>query len=502
MCLLDDIQQRILKEEYPDLHLDSDNDIERYFDLRRSGRQSDALAIYNNRLRRKYPDDSKRARLLGYYRQHDPRFSLLLTESLIALADRLIARTMRIIELLTRDIDLIDMRDAYSVIKLAEGLLEIISPDRYASIAFTERYARYASLLHYHESSMARTTELVRLYVTDTIESVQNLRVSHKKKKEERVRLALRQQATRPCIDLSKVVFSDEDVEHILIPASVTRIEDQVITYCLKYWNKVTDLTFEKTVFLYSRKFRTRHNDIFQAVKNGRMHSWKDEEILNAVLATVVTGYYYSISGDLYLQRRWAALKISGASAAQEASASMSIQPQRKQRKASRKTSARVLKKQKKQTITPITATQQRLPSKKITKSTVTGTRRLVSVPKQPERAVQSPPVVQRSVRPHSIADMIRQMTGKTYTVYRDLFFSGIRPSIRTVLSQVASHKTSIFDTRQNSAEELIYGYLDRHYSNPWQDWTNSPERKKLSEMGYEIESLEPIIEHWLSLKH
>lgn len=501
MRLLDDIQQRILKEEYPDLHLDSDSDIERYFDLRQAGRQADALAIYNNRLRRKYPDDTMRARLLGYYRQRDPRFSLLLAENLVALADRLIARTRRIIELLTREIDTIDMRDAYSVIKLAEGLLEIISPDRYAAIAFTERYARYATLLKYRETSMARTAELVRLYVTDTIESVQDLKKTHEQKKRERARQASRQQAARPGFDLSRVVFSDQDVERILIPSSVTRIEDQVIAYCLKYWNKAADLTFEKTVFLYSRKYHTRHSDIFQAIKNGRMHNWKDEEILNAVLATVVTGYYYSISGDLYLQRSWAALKASGpAPAAPETTPTLPAPARRKKRRAVKK-SVQNRNQQVKITATPPSSGQIPIPGKKDPGSKVAGTRSTVTVPKIPKRTTQSIPVIQRSVMPNSIADMIRQMTGKTYTVYRDLFFSGIRPSIRTVLSRVATRKTSIFDTRQNSAEELVYSYLDRQYSNPWQDWTNSAERKKLKEMGYEIESLEPIIEHWLSLQ-
>lgn len=502
MRLLDDIQQRILKEEYPDLHLDSDSDIERYFDLRQSGRQADALAIYNNRLRRKYPDDTMRARLLGYYRQRDPRFSLLLAENLVALADRLIARTRRIIELLTREIDTIDMRDAYSVIKLAEGLLEIISPDRYAAIAFTERYARYASLLRYRESSMTRTAELVRLYVTDTIESVQDLRKTHEQKKQERARQASRQQATRPGFDLSRVVFSDQDVERILIPSSVTRIEDQVIAYCLKYWNKAADLTFEKTVFLYSRKYHTRHSDIFLAVKNGRMHNWKDEEILNAVLATVVTGYYYSISGDLYLQRSWAALKASGpAPAAPETAPALAAPARRRKRKITAKPLLPVRKKAEQKKTNSASSAQPSLAGKKNSGTRAAGTRSTVSVPKRPEGAVKAPPAMQRPVMPNSIADMIRQMTGKTYTVYRDLFFSGIRPSIRTVLSRAATRKTSIFDTRQNSAEELVYSYLDLQYSNPWQDWTNSAERKKLKEMGYEIESLEPIIEHWLSLQ-
>ena len=53
MRTLSDLQQRILREEYPNMDLESDSDVERYFELRQNGRQADALALYNSRLKRK-----------------------------------------------------------------------------------------------------------------------------------------------------------------------------------------------------------------------------------------------------------------------------------------------------------------------------------------------------------------------------------------------------------------------------------------------------------------
>ena len=85
----------------------------------------------------------------------------------------------------SKDIDSVNLKDAYSVIKLAEGLLSVISNDRWQALSFAERYARYATLLSFKSREMANTAELLRLYVTETLESVEEL----KKEREEKIRL-------------------------------------------------------------------------------------------------------------------------------------------------------------------------------------------------------------------------------------------------------------------------------------------------------------------------
>ncbi len=479
---LTDIQLRILKEEFPDANLYGDTDIERYFELRKNGRQADALSLYNSRIRSKYPDEAKRTLLLRAYRSRDPAYEDLYRESLVELADRAVSRTYRILDALCRGIDDVRMRDAYSVIKHAEGLLGIISTDRYVAIAFTEKYARYARLLSYREREMAETAELIRLYVTETLESVEEF----KREREERrkARAAANRRAAlsgpRPSFDLTAVVFSTEDVRRILIPQGITRTEDQVIGYCIKYWPFVGDPAFEKTVFLYSRKFHTRHHDIFQAIKNGVTHGWKDEEILNAVLANVVTGYYYSISGDRYLQHTWARYR----------GQTQGTQPQ---------------------SMLPILSQENPMPElqnqaivrarRKVRKTTNIGksAARKKASPrlKTTKTRVASAPAQVSAFTPNSIADIIRKITGKTYAVYKDLFFRDIRPAIRAVLAETGG-KDNPFGTRQNNAEQTLYDYLFENWNNPYQKWDESGERLAIKELGYHIPDLEPIIERWM----
>ncbi len=453
------------------MSLESDVDIERYFELRAIGRQADALDLYNNKITGKYPDTGQRTLLIRYFRSHDPRFQLILRDNLVNLAERIIARTTYIISLLTKEIDTVDLSDAYSVIKMVEGLLSVISPDRYVAIAFAEKYVRYAKSLDFRHPQMERTAELIRLYVTDTIESVQEFKKEKEEKRKQHANRQIQNKKQQANFDLSKIIFSQTDIDKILISNTITRTEDIVISYCLKYWYLINDPAFEKTVFLFSRKYRTHNHDIFQAIKNGRLHSWKDEEILNAVLANVVTGYYYNISGDLYIQRIWARLK---------ASAQMTEIP-----------------------------------------TTVPEITRRVSVKRKKRPAIVRPPKVQKPVIPfkqkktelhkpvphlpraplfvpNSIADMIKKLTGKTYTVYKDLFFKSIRQSIRNTLTSAINRKGTMFDDKQNKAEDIVYAFLFAHYNDPYQKWNDTTEQKAVQELGFHIQAIEPIITSWV----
>jgi hypothetical protein len=520
MRTLSDIQERILKEEFPNTNFESDSDVERYFELRHNGRQGEALGLYNNRLRRKYPDDAQRTLLLKFYRSHDPRYRLVYMQSLALLADRLLVRTKKIIEVLTKDIDTIKMTDAYAVIKLAEGLLSVISPDRYVAISFTDKYVRYARILDYRYTQMERTAELIRLYVTDTIESVQDFKRENEERKKERLRSQERQRTRHPTFDLSKIVFSKADIARITIPQTILRTEDIVVSYCLRYWNLVNDQAFEKTIFLYSRKYKTNHNDIFQAIKNGRQHGWRDEEILNAVLANVVTGYYYSISGDIYLQRIWARYKAAYQLGPQESpSAALALAPVGPERSKGATTRRSVAPVQSRSTISVVTQNRRprtiplsgndrpKAPSKTAPIRQAAEARETAPIkpktvtPFKPRKETRrEKPVLPATPAfvPNSIADIIRKMTGKTYTVYKDLFFKGIRTSIRAILATSSTRRGTLFDGKQNDAEQIVYQFLFDHYNDPYQNWKGCEERAKVEGLGYAMPELEPIIARWI----
>lgn len=501
MVILTEIQKRILKEEYPYLSLDSDSDIERYFDLRNGNRLNEALRLYNTKIIQKYPNSEKRTIMMRLYRSHDPAFQDFLQENLLDLANRTIERTKKIILLLTAEIDTINTSDAYSIIKLAEGLLSIISPDRYDSIAFADKYLRYAKILNYRISSMEKTADLLRLYVTDNLIIIQEFKKEKQQQKAQKLHKE-KLKSAQHSIDLSKINFYQSDIEKICINPQIQKIEDKVIAYCLRYWNLYTNPEFEKTIFLYSKKYNTKHHDIFQAVKNGREHAWKDEEILNAVLATVVTGYYYSISGDLYLLRTWMYYKNRLETPVQSSNfinINTRIKPKKQQKK--------LYKNKPTQLNTDIVQASsiQSIKQTHTTKRKPTKQLNLDSLKKPQQKNIAAAlidskiqPKKEAAPIPNSIADIIRKKTGKTYTVYKDLFFRGIRPPIRSILASTGKRKNSLFNNEQNNAEEIIYNFLLAHYDNPYQNWQTSKEREQVASLGYKIDTIEPVIDKWI----
>ena len=102
MRQLTELDVYILKQEFPQLSLTEDPDIERYFEFRSLNRQGEALQLYNTKLVRRYPDDKMRVLLMTYYRKRDYRFHILLTDSLAKLADRTIVQVKKSLMLFRR----------------------------------------------------------------------------------------------------------------------------------------------------------------------------------------------------------------------------------------------------------------------------------------------------------------------------------------------------------------------------------------------------------------
>ena len=534
MRQLTELNIYILKQEFPQLSLTEDPDIERYFEFRSLNRQAEALHLYNTKLVRRYPDNKMRVQLMTYYRKHDYRFHILLTDSLVQLADRTIAQVKRVIIFFADTIAPLKRAEVYTIIKVCEKVINAISPNRFAAISFTEKYTRYAEKLKYHAADMRQAADIIRMYITDTISSVREYREEQDRKNaQEKKRRALYKEKAS-VVDFSKIVFTKEQVAAITIPSSIIRIEDKVLAYTMKYWDRYADGAFENILLLYSRKYGTNHYAIFHAVKVGRVRNWKDEELLHAVLSNVAQGYYYSISGDLYLQRAWKQLKLNMApsvSPTKELPAPNTKKTQ--QTKLIKKAAAKKVSKTNKISVderkqkkleqngvvntvsvfgsaTPSAKkllkknTEAAFESKKNMKPAVTALIQEFRKPaagqansKKASPAVQIYPINEPKTLPASIAETVKKVTGKNYGIYRDLFFQEVRSAIRTILQQSAIQKLSFFGSEQNNAENIIYRFLETNYDNPYQQWQGSKDQGDVLAQGFRIDSLEPIIRLW-----
>ena len=540
MRQLTELDIYILKQEFPQLSLTEDPDIERYFEFRSLNRQAEALRLYNTKLVHRYPDNKIRVQLMTYYRKHDYRFHILLTDSLVQLADRTIVQVKRVIVFFADTIAPLKRAEVYTIIKVCEKVINAISPNRFAAISFTEKYTRYAEKLKYHAADMRQAADIIRMYITDTISSVREYREEQDRKNaQEQTRRAL-QKAKASVVDFSKIVFTKEQIAAITIPSSIIRIEDKVLAYTMKYWNRYADGAFENILLLYSRKYGTNHYAIFHAVKVGRVRNWKDEELLHAVLANVAQGYYYSISGDLYLQRAWKQLKLNlepssppsqakglpipavkKAKAAKRSKKQTEKTAVQKTNKAEKETASTCKKKETKKNVqvnsvsvsgaampsakkalqkNTVAASESRKSTKPVAAASILESGKIAqeqAVGEKASSSVQIYPINEPKGLPVSIAETVKKVTGKSYGIYRDLFFKEVRSAIRTILQHSAVQKLSFFGSEQNNAENIIYRFLETNYDNPYQQWQGSKEQADVFTQGFRIESLEPIIRLW-----
>ncbi|UTC42964.1 hypothetical protein [Treponema sp. OMZ 857] len=540
MRQLTELDIYILKQEFPQLSLTEDPDIERYFEFRSLNRQAEALGLYNTKLIHRYPDSKMRVQLMTYYRKRDYRFHILLTDSLVQLADRTVVQVKKVIIFFAETIAPLKRAKVYTIIKVCEKVINAISPNRFAAISFTEKYTRYAEKLKYHAADMRQAADIIRMYITDTLSSVREYREEQDRKNaQEKTRRALHKEKAS-VVDFSKIVFTKEQVASITIPSSIIRIEDKVLAYTMKYWNRYADGAFENILLLYSRKYGTNHYAIFHAVKVGRVRNWKDEELLHAVLANVAQGYYYSISGDLYLQRAWKQLKLNLDPSSPPSQVKGLPVPAVKKAKAAKRskkqTEKAVVQKTNKAEKEPVSTRKKKetkknvqvnsvsvsgaaMPSAKkvLQKNTATApesrkSTKPVSTASVPESgktaqeqivaekasaSVQIYPINEPKGLPASIAETVKKVTGKSYGIYRDLFFKEVRSAIRTILQHSTVQKLSFFGSEQNNAENIIYQFLETNYDNPYQQWQGSKEQADVFEQGFRIDSLEPIIRLW-----
>ncbi|MDR1374713.1 MAG: hypothetical protein LBJ24_07055 [Treponema sp.] len=545
--------------EYPNLHADHDPDIERYYYLRSTGQSQDALALYQSRLRPRYPGGEFRTALMRSYRSRDPAFKGLLAQGYRALGLRSLERIKRTIAYIAQKAASYNPKDVYSTIRAAEDILLALPKGRYEAVAGMERLFRYTRALELQVKPMAQAADLVRAYMTDSLsvveEEMRRLEAVQRREQEQEQRRLVKADWQHylwqkkhgaqggSMLDLSAVVFSAEDLARIEIPGHLKRLEDQILAYCVKYWNLINDAAFERILFLYSRKYGSKNYDVFLAIRRGRLGKKRDDEILAAVMSSLVTGYYYSIQGDRYLQRSWNTIKYAlqqnrpGLLALPapartpprlhpppaETGAGNKIAPLKKPGKARKlvpeektveaidvpvETAAEAKKK------APVPAKKMPAGPAKTKKAASSKTKPAPAAsktkparrtkPALPEPGAPPPkPLPPRRRKPRmvpaktldkpagSVADRLRELSGRSYDIYQDRFLAKSRPAIRKVLGA----GRGLFFTLPEEAEDLVYGFLRKHYADPCMDWGGSEEKASLRRLGFELDSLNLVID-------
>ena len=589
--------RRLVGEVFPGLELGDDPEIDRYLDLRRDGRVIDALGVYNGQLRRRYPEDAARAQLIAWRRSHNPRWLGLHARLLDELGLRLARRLEENTKTIVKTAEAAGSRDAWGSLGAVDALLGKFgaseSPD--AAITGVERHLKLMRLLAEENRNgfgglvigLERTLRLLREYATLANFEAQGAQdfVARSRAFEEKRRAAARprrgvgraEESTdfiarsrarsealkrshggdHPFFDLARIRFSAAEISAIELENLPGRHEDIVIAWCAKYWRSALDPRFERSVFLYSRKYGTRHFEIYRELRQGRLRKRSDDEILTAMSGLLSTGYSYSVTGDIYMQRRWAAVKASlfeveaaapspspvagkeegprvatpapmmANSVAPEARAETSPEtkpearsgarpratptirkiPARSEKDEARETPPKILvprvvrppagaaPKADARTVAP--GSKARTPKRSGAvkpRPALTRAPARTSAVLRTKNTAEAMASIDKSAQ-GSISDRIRRLSGRRYDVYRNIFLDRVRDSIHRFLVSSKTKSTGLFDTSANDAEDVVYGFIAGHYEDPFMSWETSRERSIVESLGFSLPSLDRIIE-------
>jgi hypothetical protein len=486
-----EIREELFRLEYPQLLPGSDPDIERYCYLRASGQGRAALSIYQLYIRPRYPDDTLRMALLRAYRSRDPLYPRLLAVGYRRLAERALERVRRIIDYISKRIKACNPQDVYSTIRTIEDILRFFPREQYEAVSGIDRMYRYAQVMDYRVEFMEQAAEMVRSYLSQSLPVLEKER---RRRKREQIQ---REKETAPAlIDFSTVIFSQEDLVRIEIPARLVRIEDQTLAYCAKYWNFIDDVTFEQILFLYSRKYGRKNHPVYLTIRQGRRAGHRDEDILTSVMTLLVTGYYYSIQGDRYLQRSWQGIKFAMDRAVLAAKNAVPASkpvtgPPVKPAKPVRKTKPAPVSRPAASTPGPGVK-----PAKPPAPAAPAGGREPAAQKKgapvtKPRSTASRKPAAPAPLAEGSVSDRLRKLSGRGYDLYQDRFLAQARPAIRKVLGT----GRGLFFNLPEKAEDLVYFYLRDHYTDPYMNWAESDEYRQLMEQGFALPSLNPVID-------
>ncbi|MCP5454385.1 MAG: hypothetical protein H7A27_10485 [Spirochaetaceae bacterium] len=485
----DEIRDDILERVFPELRYGEDPDIERYFELRASGRMLDALAVYRSRLRPRYPDDARRVVLLKLYRTRSPAYPEYLRGLMRERADDIIARLRANIDALLEPLSGVRLGKTYEVLKAVERVARMLPDDPERARQAAWAYADYARILGHRRAEADRAAYLLGQFYDQAAEDEGTDFVAASVATEERRRRERREEGEKNFFDLSKIEFDEEDARRVEIPSGLERDEDLVLAWCHKYWLRVDDPAFERIVWLYSKKYGTKHYEVFKAIKTGRNRKYQDDDILTMVATTIATRYSYTVQGDLYMQAAWRRVKAAmyGQAAprrpAPAGTADAAERPAPKPRAAKRPVARKPE--------TPAAARAKPAPASD-------------KAPERPSAEAQprlrpAAPVKPVSVpddrRPTgSISDRIRRLSGRAYDVYRDIFLAKVRASIREELGKRRT-RPGLSREAQNQAENLVYDFIERNYANAYMDWESSEHRERVAGLGFSLDGLDGIVE-------
>ena len=280
-----------------------DKDISFYISLIEDRKYKDASLVYEKRLIPRYPDELTRIRIIRYYRKKDIRFKEIYAGAVRVIFEKIVTAVKKLINYISSVFEGKN-NNPYEILRKIDLALKVIPHAKEEGIAFIEKLETYSVLLNFMPEKFNIACDILKRYFDNTL--FVKIKIEDKSKDLNFDEYGYQKSENKKVtIDLDKIVFSDEEIKMICINSDITTRSLQVLSYCRLYWRQIFNHDFEKKIFLYSKKYNTNHFRIFQIIKNCRIKKMGDEVILLEIYSLLSNTYQYSLREDLFMQKVW-----------------------------------------------------------------------------------------------------------------------------------------------------------------------------------------------------
>jgi hypothetical protein len=243
-----------------------DKDISLYLSLIEYREYKQAASLYEKHLIPRYPDELTRIRIIRYYRKKDVRFKETYSKAVKAIFERIVASVKKLIYYISSAFEGKN-NNPYEILKKIDLALKVLPHAKEEGIAFIGKLETYSVLLNFMPEKFNIASDILRRYFDNTLFVKIKIKDISKDLKFDEYGHP-KEENKKVTIDLDKIVFSDEEIKMICINSELTSRSLQVLSYCRLYWRQIFNHDFEKKIFLYSKKYSTKHFRIFQIIKN------------------------------------------------------------------------------------------------------------------------------------------------------------------------------------------------------------------------------------------
>ncbi len=306
-----DLQEYVLGKIFPTIRYGRDADLERYINLRESGRASVEWQGFYENLSMKYTEPERKQLIRGL-RKNVHYFNRVFSKIIGDLYKRIIVMIKRRIDLLVKELHYIKRssrsrsnKDS-NMLARVETIIGLCSQNKSDAPDGIRFLADLSRNMGYKYKDIYTIQHLVKSYFDGSlfeeaearIEYHFDIREEYKKQKKLPVR------PPGEAIKL-KIFITEEDIGKILVDHDKPNEYELSFSYFEKYIKYIDDPEFATKVYVYSKKHNTTHYQIFESIRKGVIYNYQKNRVFDDIFKLICQGrYVFNISNEKQMDKK------------------------------------------------------------------------------------------------------------------------------------------------------------------------------------------------------